>query len=425
MSQLVDVSTNYVHLRTQCASCSSTDTLRVIYDFGEVPLAGDFPKKNQLNEVSVYQLSLLVCERCALVQTNSIISPNVLFSDYRYKSSIGLTKHFESYVQWFKTTFGNEEDYKILEIGCNDGVLMRPLIKEGYDVVGVDPARNIIQTPLAEGMSIYCDFFSSEFVRTHKLQNTFDFILANNSFAHIDNIKDVVEAVATALKSGGHLIIEVHYLLNLISQFQYDNVYHEHIYYYSLTALDNLLNPYGLHIVNFEDLDVHAGSIRVIIQKDGQTTQPVLDRKATEMKMGITTFPRYDKFSGDVTSHSEELRKKIRSIKSEGYRIIGYGASGRANMLCNTLRLTQDDVEYILDESPERYDRFIPQANIPIINASDKLNHITGDNVVIVIFAWNYANMIINKLRGRGFKFLLPLPEIRIVDDTYVNQNTL
>lgn len=416
--------TEIIRSRTHCAGCLSVDSLQVIYDFGKVPLAGNFPTKKELMDTPTYQLSLLLCEKCSLVQTNSIISAKVLFSDYRYKSSIGLTKHFQSYTEWFKTKFGLD-DYKILEIGCNDGVLMRPMHKAGYDIIGVDPAHNIVQEPISHGLNIYCNFFSNEFVHKHKFENTFDFIIANNSFAHIDDIRDVVKAVSTALKSGGQLIIEVHYLLNLISQFQYDNVYHEHIYYYSLTALDNLVNQYGLRVVDFEDLNVHSGSIRVIIQKNGQPLPKVHDRKTLELETGITTIDRYITFKHDIDLHSTKLLKKIRSMKSEGYRIIGYGASGRANMLCNLLKLTSDDIEFILDESPERYGRYIPCGEIPILSAADNLDGIVEKNVIVVIFAWNYVNMIIQKLQNRGLKFLLPFPEVLVVDETYTNNNTL
>jgi len=408
--------------RTKCASCNNSH-LTQIHDFGEVPLAGNFPTESELSDVQTYQLSLVMCEECKLVQTNSIISPEVLFSDYRYKSSIGLTTHFNDYTNWFINKFG-KSPYSILEIGCNDGVLLHPMQSAGFDIIGVDPAENIIKNPVSDGLSIYGDYFSTKFVESNKFNSKFDFILANNSFAHIDNILDVVNGVEMGLKDGGYFIIEVHYVLELIKQFQYDNIYHEHIYYYSLTSLQNLLSPYGIYIVDFEYINTHSGSIRVVFQKGGITSNKVKDTLLFEEETGLTDIQYYTEFSNNIIKHSTEFINTLQKIKSEGNIIYGYGASGRANMLCNILKLTNDDISVIFDESIERIDRYIPNSNIPITDAN-KLNDMYNDNIVMVIFAWNYTNMIIDKLKKYNFKFLIPFPSINLVNSDYINEDTL
>ncbi len=408
--------------RTKCASCNNSH-LTQIHDFGEVPLAGNFPTESELSDVQTYQLSLVICEECKLVQTNSIISPEVLFSDYRYKSSIGLTTHFNDYTNWFINKFG-KSPYSILEIGCNDGVLLHPMQSAGFDIIGVDPAENIIKNPVSDGLSIYGDYFSTKFVESNKFNSKFDFILANNSFAHIDNILDVVNGVEMGLKDGGYFIIEVHYVLELIKQFQYDNIYHEHIYYYSLTSLQNLLSPYGIYIVDFEYINTHSGSIRVVFQKGGITSNKVKDTLLFEEETGLTDIQYYTEFSNNIIKHSTEFINALQKIKSEGNIIYGYGASGRANMLCNILKLTNDDISVIFDESIERIDRYIPNSNIPITDAN-KLNDMYNDNIVMVIFAWNYTNMIIDKLKKYNFKFLIPFPSINLVNSDYINEDTL
>jgi SAM-dependent methyltransferase len=408
--------------RTKCASCNNSH-LTQIHDFGEVPLAGNFPTESELSDVQTYQLSLVICEECKLVQTNSIISPEVLFSDYRYKSSIGLTTHFNDYTNWFINKFG-KSPYSILEIGCNDGVLLHPMQSAGFDIIGVDPAENIIKNPVSDGLSIYGDYFSTKFVESNKFNSKFDFILANNSFAHIDNILDVVNGVEMGLKDGGYFIIEVHYVLELIKQFQYDNIYHEHIYYYSLTSLQNLLSPYGIYIVDFEYINTHSGSIRVVFQKGGITSNKVKDALLFEEETGLTDIQYYTEFSNNIIKHSTEFINALHKIKSEGSIIYGYGASGRANMLCNILKLTNDDISVIFDESIERIDRYIPNSNIPITDAN-KLNDMYNDNIVMVIFAWNYTNMIIDKLKKYNFKFLIPFPSINLVNSDYINEDTL
>jgi hypothetical protein len=148
--------------RTKCASCNNSH-LTQIHDFGEVPLAGNFPTESELSDVQTYQLSLVICEECKLVQTNSIISPEVLFSDYRYKSSIGLTNHFNDYTDWFVNKFG-KHSYSILEIGCNDGVLLHPMQSAGFDIIGVDPAENIIRSATNAAANIFFSYISSIFL---------------------------------------------------------------------------------------------------------------------------------------------------------------------------------------------------------------------------------------------------------------------
>lgn len=409
-------------VRKQCASCKNP-TLINIHNFGYVPLAGNFPRKEELEDVSAYQLSLMFCENCKLVQINSVISPDVLFSDYRYRSSIGLTNHFREYAQWFVRRFG-KNPYKVLEIGCNDGVLLSPMQSEGFDIIGVDPAKNIVNQPVSDGLVMYCDYFSTKFIDTHSFHNTFDFILANNSFAHIDDISDIVNGVSLSLKDGGHFIIEIHYLLELLNQFQYDNVYHEHIYYYSLTSLQNLLSPYGMCIVDYERLNTHSGSIRVIAQKGGILTDEVISAIKDESEFGITDISVLSKFSNDISIHSTQFVNTINELKLEGKRIWGYGASGRANMFCNILKLTNGDIDVIFDESVERINRYIPISNIPIVD-SKNIENMDTDNVVMVIFAWNYTNMIIDKLKKYNFKFLIPFPNTTLVTSEYVSEGTL
>jgi methylation protein EvaC len=410
------------NVRNKCASCKN-HILTHIHNFGNVPLAGNFPKEEELNSINSYQLSLVFCDECGLVQTNSVISPDILFSDYRYKSSVGLTSHFQKYTNWFVDKFG-KSPYSILEIGCNDGVLLSPMQHMGFNIIGVDPAQNIVNNPISDNLTIYCDYFSTEFIQNNNFNSTFDFILANNSFAHIDNISDIVNGVSLALTDSGYFIIEVHYLLDLIKGFQYDNVYHEHIYYYSLTSLQNLLSPYGLSIVDYERLNTHSGSIRVIAQKGGILTDDVKSAMEYEQVNGITDVEVFTKFSKDIHKHSVEFIDTIRKLKSDGKRIWGYGASGRANMFCNILNLTNDDIDVIFDESTERIDRYIPISNIPIIDAKYIVDMDT-DNAIMVIFAWNYTNMIIEKLKKYKFEFLLPFPTIQLVNSDYISENTL
>ncbi len=213
--------------RSSCACCGNT-SLKNVISFGEVPLAGNFPKKEELPTVKKYELSLMFCESCALLQTDSIIDSDTLFKDYRYMSSIGLSNHFTSVASLYKNRFNLDNKSNVLEIGSNDGVLLKPFDDLGINAVGVEPATNIHEVAKLKGCNSINDYFGAQSVKKYFKQGQFDLVVANNCFAHIDDIHSIVEGVNYCISDNGHFVIEVHYLKNLIEGFQFDFIYHEH-----------------------------------------------------------------------------------------------------------------------------------------------------------------------------------------------------
>ena len=260
---------------THCASCGETK-LNTILDLKNVPLAGFFPKKDEIYQECIYPLKLIICSSCKLVQTDSIINPDVLFKDYRYISSIGLSKHFTQVANILNNKY-NITGKNILEIGSNDGVLLEPLTKLGANVIGVEPSINISKIAKDKGLNVINDYFNYDNFKNIKFKDKFDLVLANNSFAHIIDIKSVVKGIKYILKNDGHFIFEVHYLNNLIKENQWDNIYHEHIYYYSLTSLHNLFSQFNMTLIDFEEIPIHSGSIRVTVKNKNQfSTNPYI-----------------------------------------------------------------------------------------------------------------------------------------------------
>lgn len=399
---------NTYQKRINCAICKSKN-LKTILDFGSVPLAGNFPKLEELIDINIYDLSLLICNDCKLVQTNSIISPDVLFKDYRYSSSVSLTGHFQFVSDMLDKKF-NLKNLEILEIGCNDGVLMKPLKEKGAKVLGIDPAENIVKLGIDKGLDIICDYFNYKNAVKYNMKEKFDMVISNNSFAHIPDITSVLEGVRYSLKENGIFIFEVHYFKSLIELNQWDNIYHEHMYYYSVTSIHNFMKKFNMKIVDFEEISNHSGSIRFYVQKMNnkfESEQKVIDQIKKEKQIDI------NKFSNDSKEHIENIKLFIKDLKNKNKKIIGYGSSGRANMFCNIIGLTNNDIDYIVDESPERYNRFIPKSNIPII-PKDKMDF---DADYVFIFAWNYAHMIMKKLEEYNFKYIVAFPKIQIVNN--------
>ena len=393
--------------RTKCAVCGNKN-LQQILNLKKVPLAGYFPTKSQLDDESSYPLELLFCDDCKLVQTDSVINPDILFKDYRYLSSVGLSNHFEELADTLNNKF-QIKNKKILEIGCNDGVLLEPLSKLGADVVGVDPASNVVKLARDKGLNVIEDYFNYENFENHG--GKYDLVLANNSFAHIIDIKSIVKGVNHVLKPSGYFVFEVHYLNNLVEENQWDNIYHEHIYYYSITALHNMFKRYGMTIIDFEEIPIHSGSIRVTV-KNSETDIPkkITDRIKLESDT-ICNLEYLGQYSEDVKKHISDFNKTLDSLK--GKKIGGYGASGRANMFCNVTNLTKDNVDFIVDESPERCGRYIANKEIPIVDI-DVLKY--SDVDLLIIFAWNYSKMIIDKTQFKKFKYLVAFPKVQLVD---------
>lgn len=372
-------------------------------DYGNVTLAGHFPKKP---EQMRFPLSLMVCSSCFLVQTDSTISPDILFKDYRYMSSVGLGKYFEGLATLISNDFP-DRNTKIVEIGSNDGALLLPLMKLGYSPVGFEPSKNISSVAKMKGCNVIVDYFNFKTVQKHLEPSSIDVVVACNCLAHIPNINDIVDSISYCLKDGGKLVMEVHYGRNIFESAQFDNVYHEHNYYYTLASLEPLFSKYNMFLSDVEDVPVHAGSIRVeFIKGKKNKSARAWSKLKEEIAAGVMSIDYYMSFNSMTSKKLHDIRTAITSKTS---RVIGYGASGRANVLCDMLKLDRKTIYHIVDESPERAGRYIQ--DIPIVFPHNAVK----DGDTVIIFAWNYTKMIMEKLKNKNVEFLIPLPEPMIV----------
>ena len=397
--------------RECCASCTSKN-LRNILDLGIVPLAGNFPKKEELSEVETYPLALQFCEDCKLVQTDSVIDPDVLFRDYRYLSSIGLTDYFKGVAVELDNKY-NLSGKDILEFGCNDGVLLKPLVELGANAIGIDPSINVSKIARDKGLNVITDYFNIDNFGGDEWEDKFDIIISNNTFAHIIDINSVVKSVKHCLKDGGKFIFEVHYLKSLIDELQWDNIYHEHIYYYSVTSLKNMLGKFGLSIIDVENRDIHSGSIRVTAEKSGKESEKVSEIIESERDT-ICDVNYLDIFQKLVNKHIEDFKDEIKKSKDKGLKICGYGASGRANMFCNITNIDDTIIDFIVDESPERCGRYIANKNIPIVDVETLKN---SEVDLLIIFAWNYSKMIMEKTKYKKYNYMVAFPKIQYINE--------
>lgn len=369
-----------------CRFCQSKN-LTLFVDLGWQPLAGEFLKKKDVGKEKSYPLRVYECRDCSLVQLVDVVPKEELFQSYL--SSVSMKKHFEDYAKEMTDRFLKKGDF-VVEIGSNDGVLLKPLKKKGIRVLGIEPVKKIADIATRRGIPTINNYFSSDLAK--EIEQA-DAIFANNVFAHIEDLDDVMKGIKIILKEDGIFVFEVHFLLDLIKGLQYDTIYHEHLNYYSIASLASFLKKYDFEIFEVKPISTHSGSIRVYARQ--------------------LTRRRINEFADLVINQRQELRNLIYKLRIEGKKIIGYGAAGRANTLLNYCGTNASDLEYIVDESPLRYGRFTPGTHIPVISPK-KADFKKVDYVVIL--AWNYEKEIREKLKKyRHLKFIVPLPKVKVI----------
>jgi SAM-dependent methyltransferase len=381
-------------LKKGCRFCGKE--LKTVIDFGNVALAGGFLKKNSFDQEKKYPLRLGYCESCYSVQIADRVKPDVMFKDYFYFSSATETirNHFQEYAKEVIERFNPNT---VIEIGCNDGVLINPLREAGVRAIGVDPSSTV-----PKGPDIVNDYFTESVA---KEIGKVDVIIANNVFAHIEDIHGVTRAIRKSLKDNGVLIIEVHYLGNMLDGIQYDWIYHEHIFYYSLLSLEKHLSQYRLKVFDVKPVDTHGGSMRYYISTaDRGETQAVKTLRETEKRRGFDRFETLLEFATNVRKHRDELTSVLTVKKG---KTVGYGASGRANAMIQYCGLKLD---YIVDDAPAKHGFFTPGSHIPI-RSREWLEKEPPDNVLV--FAWTYADEIRKKC---NLPMIVPFPSVHTVE---------
>ncbi len=405
-----------------CRFCSSK-LLAPVIDLGNVPLAGGFIKSQKvLTEEKFFPLKISFCQNCFLLQSINVINADTLFKDYFYHSSAikTLTDHFQQTVKELLTNNANKETF-VVEIGCNDGTFINAVLKKNAHALGVDPAANIVKPLIKKGMPIINDYFTEAVAKKIKEEyGQADFIFSSNTLAHIEDMHDVLKGIKIVLKSNGSLVFEVHYLGNVLKELQYDMIYHEHQYYYSLMTLKNLFAQYEMEIYDVRFIPIHAGSIRVYVQnkRGGEHTisknvQLCLKEEKQKKFHKLETYLSYAK---KIEKTKKDLLKLLYSLKNENKKIAGYGASGRGTIIMNYCGLSNELLEYVIDDAPAKQGSYTPGTHLQIV-PSDILESKEKPDFV-VLFAWSFFEEIKKrnqKYLEKGGKFIVPLPQVHII----------
>ncbi|ATZ61221.2 MAG: class I SAM-dependent methyltransferase [Methanosarcinales archaeon Met12] len=404
---------NFTH-RTTCRVCGS-EKLHKFLSLGPTPLANSFLRENQLEAVEpYYPLDVYFCSNCYLVQLLDVVSPEVLFKEYAYVTGASkpMQAHFTGLVEDVIQNFKISEDGLIVDIGSNDGTLLQCFSKLGLQTLGIEPASNIARLAEAKGFRTVNEFFSEKCaVKIHEEHGNADVILATNVFAHTDDLEGFVRGIKYLLADNGTFVIEVPYLLNLLNNLEFDTIYHEHLSYFAVYPLIYLFRKFNMEVV-----PVHGGSIRVFVQKAAkQQSQRVTALLLIEQEAKLDSLKTYTKFGEEVYSLKEKLVKLLKALKNEGVRITGYGATAKGNTLLNYCKIGTDILDYISDTTPFKQGCYTPGMHIPVF-PEEEFHEDPPDYSLLL--AWNYANEILQKerkYRQNGGKFILPIPEPKVI----------
>ncbi len=396
--------------RKTCRVCGSDD-LEFLLDLGPQPLAGGFlkPDAATIEQEKQFPLPIHICRQCGLVQTMHVVPAEVLFTDYCFSASTisTLVSHFKEYAQWLKSNYNPNF---VVEFGSNDGILQVPLEKLGIKTCGIDISKNITQMARDKGLNVITGFFNE--TAADEILERFgkaDIVTGSNAFPHNDDPAPILKAARKVLQPNGHLCLEVMYAGDLLTGLQWDSMYHEHLSYYCLHTLENLLNRYGFHTVETVHLPMHAGSLRVVaaVNAKEQPNPSVKEMLDYEKSLGLTTLDTWRTFSQTVMRKINVVKEVLGNLSASN-RIWGYGAAGRATMWVNACKM--DYLEAIVDSSPLRSGRLMPGTHTPIVYP-EALRQDPPDYIFVT--AWNYAQTICTKEQWFKGIWVVPLPDLK------------
>jgi SAM-dependent methyltransferase len=406
----------------RCRFCDAT-LERTFVDLGASPIANDYLDPSQSGQMEpFYPLHVQVCGDCLLVQVADCISARHIFSDhYAYFSSFSDSwlAHARAYVEMITARLALGKQHQVIEVACNDGYLLQYFVARGIPVLGIEPTANTAAAATQKGIPTVVEFLGEETARNLASGGQqADLLIGNNVLAHVPQINDFVEGLRILLKSTGVLTMEFPHLMRLISENQFDTIYHEHYQYLSLLVVDKIFAAHGLAVFDVEELPTHGGSLRIYAKHAPDESKAISPRvqelRQHERDAGLERLDTYVSFTECVKETKRQLLEFLIAAKRGGKTVVGYGAPAKGNTLLNYCGVRTDFIDYTVDRSPHKQRLLLPGTRIPI-HLPEKIRETRPDYVLIL--PWNIKEEIMGQMafiREWGGQFVVPIPEVRV-----------
>jgi len=394
-----------------------------VVDLGVQPPCEGFVSAEQFNAPELfYPLHAMVCSNCLLVQLETDVAPESIYTEYAYFSSYSDSwlEHSRTFSDSITSRLGLSSKSQVVELASNDGYLLKNFVEKGIPAYGVEPAANVAKVAVEKGVPTVVAFFGVSTASSLATEGrTADLIIANNVFGHVPDINDFVSGMKLLLRPCGTISIEIPHFMRLIENNQFDTIYHEHYCYHTLLADTRIFKACGLRLFDVQELTTHGGSIRMLVCHNDdarETTQAVTSLMALERTRGLDRVETYEAFGEQVRETKRKLITFLIDAARSGKRVAGYGAPGKGNTLLNYCGIRSDFVEFVVDRNPYKHGKFLPGTRIPIF-APSMIEKTKPDYVLIL--PWNIKEEIMAQMahvRSWGGRFVIPIPEVTVLN---------
>jgi len=408
---------NMYKFRKSCRLCSGKE-FKLILDLGLQPPSNSFLTKVQVKKSErKFPLRLYLCKKCRHLQLLDVVDKRYLFSNYLYMTSANkpIVDHFQTYANEVYDKFlDGKKGARVIEIGSNDGTLLKKFRKYDVDVLGIEPARNLAKISNRSKIKTENHFFDYKLAKRLGKRKKADVIIANNVLGHIDNLREFIRGISQLISDDGVFVFEVPHALELIKKLEFDTIYHEHLSYFMVLPLERWLNNNNLEIFDIEKQKVHGGTLRIFVSKkrNYKIKNSVGRIKKQEISFGIDKIGTFNEFSKKIVELRVSLTKKLNRLSEQNYQIFGYGAPAKGNVLLNYCHIDTNFLDFVTDTTILKQNKYTPGTHIPI--KSPNVLTKKGKNCVGLLLAWNYKDSIVKnerKFLKRGGKFLVPIPK--------------